>query len=96
MTAVNYSKYYSELKEDARKRYEEKLKVADCLKDRYCYLESKKSISNALELTEWPDVSFADIYNYLVLSVSSYTPVQLKAWMDITFLYMVGFMMIQF
>ena len=49
MTIVIRSKYCSELKEDAKKRYEEKLKVADCLKDPYCYMESKKSISNALE-----------------------------------------------
>ena len=43
-------------------------------------MESKKSISNALEWTEWPDVSFADIYNYLVLTVSSYMHDQLKAY----------------
>ena len=56
------------------------MKVVDGLKDPYCYLESKKSISNALEWTECPDVSFADIYNYLVLTVSSYTHDQLKAY----------------
>ena len=43
-------------------------------------MESKKSISNALEWTEWPDVSFADIYNYLVLTVSSYMHDQLKGY----------------
>ena len=62
------------------KRYEEKLKAADCLRDPYCYLESKGSISNTLEWTEWPDVSFADIYNYLVPTVNSYTRDQLKAY----------------
>ena len=34
------SKYCWELNEDARKRYEEKLKVTHRLKDPYCYLES--------------------------------------------------------
>lgn len=72
--------YYLELKEDAKNRYVEKLKDANCLKDPYYYLESKKNISNALEWTEWPDVSFADIYNYLVLTVSSYTCDQVKAY----------------
>ena len=70
---LEHSKYYSELKEDAKKRYDDKLKISDCLRDPYCYLDRKNNISNALAWTDWPDVSFADIYNYLVLTVSLYT-----------------------
>jgi len=45
----------------------------------YCYLESKMSITNAIEWTEWPDVTFAKVYDYLVLTLSFYTHDQLKA-----------------
>jgi len=38
-SAIQFLKYYSELKED--QRYEEKLKTCKCLKDPYCYLESR-------------------------------------------------------
>ena len=47
--------------------------------DPYCYLESKRSIPNAIEWTEWPDVTFAEVYDYLVLTMSLYTHDQLKA-----------------
>ena len=40
MTTVVRSKYCWELNEDAKKRYEQKLKVVHCLKDPCCYLES--------------------------------------------------------
>ena len=81
VTSLVYSKYFSELKEEAvKKRYVEKLKVAECLKDPYCYLESRSNISDAVEWNRWPDVTYADIYNYLVLTVSFYTQDQLKAY----------------
>ena len=56
-----------------------KLKSCGCLKDPYCYLESKRSVTNAIEWMEWPDVTYAEVYNYLVLTVSFYTRDQLKA-----------------
>ena len=78
--SVQYSKYYEELREEqAKRRYEEKVKSCGCLKDLYCYLESKRSVTNAIELTEWPDVTYAEVYDYLVLTVSFYTRDQLKA-----------------
>ena len=80
MAAFEYSKYFSELKEYVKKRYEEKLKVVDCTKDPYCYLESKNTVSGSVEWSEWPDVMFADIYNYLVVTISLYTREQLKAY----------------
>jgi len=79
-STIQFSKYYSELKEDeSKRRYEEKLKTCECLKDPYCYLESKGNIANALEWMEWPDVTYAKVYDYLVLTVSFYTRDQIKA-----------------
>jgi len=87
--SVDYLKYYEELKEEqTRKRYEQKLKMCGCLKDPYCYLESKRSITNVIEWTEWTDVTFAEVYDYLVLTVSFYTPDQFKerkVWMATIF-----------
>ena len=77
--SVEYSKYYEELQEEpARGGYEQKLKTWRCLKDPYCYLESKRSIHNAFEWTEWPDVTFVKVYDCLVLTVRLYTRDQLK------------------
>ena len=59
MTVFEYSKYFSELKEDAKKRYKEKMKIADCTKDPYCYLESKNTVSGSVEWSEWPHAMFA-------------------------------------
>ena len=36
--------------------------------------------------TDWPDVNFADIYNYLVLTVGVYTRDQLKVFRWIKFI----------
>ena len=38
--------------------------------DPYCRMESrsKKSLPGTLEWMNWPDVLYADIYNYLILS----------------------------
>ena len=62
MATLEYSKYFSELKEDVKKKYEEKLKVADCTKDLYCYLESKNTVSGSVESSEWPHVIFITIW----------------------------------
>lgn len=81
VTSLVYSKYFSELKEEAAKKgCVEKLKVMECLKDPYCCLEIRSNISGAVEWNQWPDVTYADIYNYLVLIVSFYTQNQLKAY----------------
>ena len=53
MAAFEYSKYFSDdLKEDAKKRYEEKMKTIDCIKDPCCYLESKNTGSGTVEWSE--------------------------------------------
>ena len=39
-----------------------------------------KSIISYVDWNDWPDVSYADIYNYLILTASLYTHEQLKAY----------------
>ena len=41
-----YAKNYSELEEDTKRRYDDKLKISGCLKDPYCYLERKNRGKN--------------------------------------------------
>ena len=76
------SKYYLELDdEEAKKRYNEKLIYIKATEDPYCLLENPSSItSNCVEWSQWPDVLYADIYNYLILTPSTYTHEQLKAY----------------
>ena len=69
MAVFKFSKYFLELKEDSKKRYENKMKIAYCTKDSYCYFESKKAVSGSVEWNERPDVIFMDINNYLVVTV---------------------------
>ena len=74
------SKYYSELDELAKKRYDEKIGAIGDF-DPYCHLESrgKGALVTAVEWMNWPDVTYADVYNYLILT-SSLTYNQLKAY----------------
>ena len=69
-SSTTYSKYYMELDSESKKRYEEKVKLVG--EDRYCRMESSSSTCSGIEWTEWPDVLFADIYNYLMLTPSAY------------------------
>ena len=73
-------KYYSELDEPAKKWYNEKVRAIGGL-DPYCRLESrgKSAFVTAVEWMNWPDVTYADVYNYLILT-SSLTYDQLKAY----------------
>ena len=80
-TSFSYSKYYLELKGDAKKRYDDKLKLINCTEDPYCRMESPESFSGApIQWHEWPDLMYADIYNYLILTPSLYTHEQLKSY----------------
>ena len=74
------SKYYSELDEPAKKRYDEKIGAIGDF-DPYCRLESrgKSAFVTAVEWINWPDITYADVYNYLILT-SSLTYDQLKAY----------------
>ena len=55
------------------------MKIVGCVKDPYCYLESKNDIAGT-EWTDWPEVMYRDVYNYLVLTVSLYTGEQTRAY----------------
>ena len=79
-TSIRYSSYYSELKNEAKLKYEAKLKIFSATIDPYCILEGSSSLISSVEWYEWPDVSFADIYNYLILTPSFCTHEQLKAY----------------
>ena len=72
------SKYYLELSEESRKRYDDKIELLGGL-DPYCRTEVKSTESNAVEWMDWPDVMHGDIFNYLILT-PEYTFEQLKAY----------------
>ena len=74
------SKYFSELDELAKKRYDDKIRTIGDL-DPYCRLEAKgkSALVAPVEWMNWPDVMYADVYNYLILT-SSFTYDQLEAY----------------
>ena len=77
--AIQYSGYYNELEGEAKSRYEQKVKMLGRV-DPYCHLESStNSYSSSVEWYEWPEVTYADIYNFLI-HTSYCTHEQLKAF----------------
>ena len=83
-TTVQYSKYYEEMVRDAKPRYEEKIRMIG-LVDPYCHLEGKANCFNSsrfstVEWYEWPEVTYADVFNYLINMTSYCTFEQLKAY----------------
>ena len=60
------------------------MKIIDCTKDSCCYLESKR-VSGSVEWGKLPDLMSADIYNYLVVTVSLYAHEQLEAYKSYSF-----------
>jgi len=81
MSAFTKSKYFMSLQNDTDSRYEEKLELLGCCEDPYLPLEQKGRVrSNGyVEWIDWPSVSYADIYNYLINTPSEYTHEMLKA-----------------
>ena len=86
VSSVWYSEYYTGLTGEAKSKYDGKMKMISATIDPYCILERKSGLSSlcslisSVEWYEWTEVSFADIYNYLVLMPSFYTHEQLKAY----------------
>ena len=82
------SKYYLELEdEEAKKRYNEKLIYMCILKPQKIHIVFWKIQVHVVLLVTvlngvngGPDVLYADIYNYLILTPSTYTHEQLKAY----------------
>ena len=66
---LSLSNYYSGLDNTAKERYVDKLRLINKI-DPYCRMESrsKKSFPGVLEWMNWPDLLYAHIYNYLILS----------------------------
>lgn len=58
------------------------MKLVGCAQDPYYHLENPEAkVDGILEWNHWPDVSYADVYNYLIiLTPSLYTHEQLKAY----------------
>ena len=83
-TIKSWSKYFLDLPSgsEVKKCYEEIMSLAGFSEDPYCRLEMKGKGSSAVvsvEWTNWPDISWADIYNYLIL-MPGVTHEQLKAY----------------
>jgi len=66
-----YSDYYVQLKDDVKKRYNEKLNIAgEAVDDPYTF-------SSGLGIDAMPSI---DIYNFLINTPSPYTKEELKAY----------------
>ena len=65
--------------------YQQKVSLVGCLEDLYCQLEwpGGQCSKSQVEWMEWPSVAYADIYNYLINTVSKYTHEMLKAYKSI-------------
>ena len=62
-----YSKYYFELKDDSKKRYDAKLKLINCKEDPFKRLESPAAFSDVeIQWHEWPDLMYPDIYTVTI------------------------------
>ena len=77
----SWSKYYQESSAELKTCYEEKMRLLGYREDPYSCFESKgkTSDSNSLNCTRWPEVTYPDIYNYLILT-PGITHEQLKAF----------------
>ena len=87
MTALSvksWSKYYQESSPEVKEHYEEKMRLLGCRVDPFTHFESKgKAIASTgnqpVEWTNWPEVTYPDINNYLILT-PGVTHEQLKAY----------------
>ena len=79
-SAIHYSGYYNELEGKAKSRYEQKVKMLGRV-DPYCHLESSTSSSSfSVEWYEWPEITYADIYIFLINTTNYCTHEKLKAF----------------
>ena len=73
------SKYYYNLNDFAKKRYEQKLTELKIPNDPLA-LDETKDFNLTTDISNWPDVSFADIFCYLINYPSQYSKGSLKAY----------------
>jgi len=74
------STYYSQLNDENKERYDEKVLLIGGVNP-YCQMEAKGKCTAAAKVVEWmnwPDVTNANIYSYLIL-MPGMTHEQLKA-----------------
>ena len=72
--AQDKSRYYFNLDSNAKSRYEEKVVAIDLSIDPFSIDKLSK------DFTKWPDISYADIFAYLINFPSIYTKKSLKAY----------------
>ena len=72
------SKYYSKLNNSAKKRYKQKISELKILNDPLAMDENNFDLTT--DVTKWPDISFADIFCYLIIYPSQYSQGSLKAY----------------
>ena len=77
--ASKTSKYYSNLNNFAKKRYEQKLSELKILNDLLA-MDKNNFDTTDTDVTKWPDISFADIFCYLINYLSQYFQGSLKAY----------------
>ena len=69
-----YSGYYEQLKDDVKKRYNEKLNIiVEAVYDPYTF-------SSGLGIDAMPNIEYPDIYNFLINTPSPYTKEGLKMY----------------
>lgn len=73
------SEYYSSLNDFAKKRYEQKLSELKIPNDPLV-LDESKDFDLTTDVTNWPDISFADIFCYLINYPGQYSKGSLKAY----------------
>ena len=76
-----YSNYYSQLDVAAQSHYSAILALLCRIQDPYLHQTSTSDF--LMEWQHWPEVEYADIYNYLVATPSAYTQDQLKAYISL-------------
>ena len=67
-----YSGYYEQLKDEVKKRYNEKLNIiGEAVDDPYTF-------SSGLGIDVMPNIEYPDIYNFLINTPSPYTKEELR------------------
>ena len=86
MSAFVPSQYLEELSDAVgKKRYEHKVAQLQATADPFCLLQrgGKEKMGNysaEMQWLDWPSVTYADIYNYLIQTPSEYTHEMLKSY----------------
>ena len=75
---IMQSQYYENLNLEPEKRYEEKLSVLEIIFDPYSLSEKDCELTNNVD--KWPNLTFADIYSYLINFPSQFISFSLKSY----------------